>query len=129
MLRFGADGNHIIGGGNGVGTTTIAAGTGAGTSSTVALVRATDLSGYITVTTGTLPTGSATVATVTFGTVYTVAPKCFAWPSSATTQALVGIAQAQILRAGITTNSFTLTAGSTALTATTALEWGYTCTQ
>jgi hypothetical protein len=63
--------NHIIGK---TSAPTIAAGVGAGTSPTIA-ISGTDLSGNITITTGTLPTPSSTVATITFNTAYGVTPK------------------------------------------------------
>jgi hypothetical protein len=111
---------------------TVTAGAGAGTSPTVGFGAGyeSDLSGYISVTTGTSPTASATIATLTFGTAYAYpGPKCFAWPANAATQALVGAAAAQFFPAGITTSTAALTQGSTALAASTAYEWGYTCTQ
>ncbi len=63
--------NHLIGR---TSVPTIAAGVGAGTSPTIA-ISGTDLSGNITITTGTLPTAASTVATITFNTAYGVTPK------------------------------------------------------
>jgi hypothetical protein len=109
---------------------TVAPGTGAGTSPTVAVVAySSDLSGWITVTTGTSPTASATVATLTFGTAYAYpGPKCSSYPANPATAALVGVAQANMFPAGATTTTQTLTQGSAALAASTAYEWSYTCT-
>lgn len=118
---------HIIGS---TGAPTVAAGAGAGTSPTLAVVSgSTDLSGYVTATTGTTPTATAAVFTLTFNVAYTLAPKCLAWPANAATQALVGAAAAQIFPANTSTTVFVLTQGATALAAATAYEWGYTCTQ
>jgi hypothetical protein len=125
-------------GGNGVpgsspgtsGAPTVVAGSGAGTSPTLAVVSGSnDLSGYVTATTGTTPTASAAVFTLSFNVVYTLAPKCLAWPANPATQALVGAAAAQIFPANISTSVFVLTQGATALAAATAYEWGYRCTQ
>ncbi len=118
---------HLIGGSP---APTVSAGSGAGTSPTLTVVSgATDLSGYVTLTTGTTPAASATVFTLTFNTAYGSTPKCFAWPANVATQALVGVAAAQIFPANSTTAHFLLTQGATALTASTAYEWGYQCTQ
>lgn len=110
---------------------TIAAGSGAGTSPTVAVVSfSSDLSGYFTVTTGTSPVASSTVVTVTFGTTYAFPyGTCNSWPANPATQALVGAAQAQIFPANSTQTTFALTSGSTPLPASTPLEYGYRCTQ
>lgn len=118
---------HLVGS---TGAPTVAAGTGAGTSPSLGVVSgSTDLSGYVTLTTGTTPIASAAVLTLTFNVAYTVAPKCLAWPANAATQALVGAAAAQIFPANTSSGLFVLTQGATALGATTAYEWGYTCTQ
>ena len=118
--------SHIVGSGA---SPTVSAGAGAGSGASVALVSATNLSGYITVTTGSSPASSAAICSVTFatGSPYGSAPKCFVWPSNAAAQALTE--QAQVLRANTTASGFVLTQGATALPATTQLEWGYTCTQ
>lgn len=118
---------HLIGS---TSAPTVAGGTGAGTSPTLAVVSgSTDLSGYVTATTGTTPTASAAVFTLTFNVAYTVAPKCLAWPANAASQALVGAAAPQIFAANTSTSVFVLTQGATALAAATAYEWGFTCTQ
>lgn len=107
---------------------TIAAGAGAGTSPTIALVSgANDQAGYFTLTTGSTPSASATVATLTFNTTWAAAPKCFAWPANAATQLLTGSSAAQIFGPFITTMTAPLTQGSVALAGATAYEWGYQC--
>ena len=66
---------HLVGS---TGAPTVAAGTGAGTSPSLGVVSgSTDLSGYVTLTTGTTPIAPAAVLTLTFNVAYTVAPN--AW--------------------------------------------------
>jgi hypothetical protein len=113
---------------------TAAAGTGAGTSPTGPAVVAfgSDLTGYITLTTGASPTASAIVFTITFNQPYSFpGPKCWLWPANAATQALTGTAGVQIFPADIDTGGTTAAAraGATALAGATAYEWGYGCTQ
>jgi hypothetical protein len=107
---------------------TAAAGTGAGTSPTLSLnANSNDLSGYLSVATGTAPAASATVATLTFGTAYATLAKCGLWPANAAASALTGAAQA-FVPVGSNT-AFTISSGATALAASTLYTWGYTCTQ
>lgn len=113
---------HLVGG---TSTPAIAAGTGAGTTPTVA-VAGTDLGGYISVTTGTLPTLSAVVATITFNIAYASAPKAICLtPANSSAASLNGVNMVFIDQAGITTTTFAITAGTTALTAATAYKWYY----
>lgn len=106
----------------GSGTPTIAAGDGAGTSPTVS-IAGNDVDGIITVTTGTTPTASATVATVTFANAYAAAPVVVASPHNATTAALSGAASAW--SGNETTTTFILTSGTTALAGSTTYTWAY----
>ena len=107
---------------------TFVAGSGAGTSPTLATnANSNDLSGYLTVTTGTSPAASATIATGTFGTAYATLAKCVLWPANAAASALTGAAKAYIPVGSNT--AFAITAGTTALAASTLYTWGYTCTQ
>jgi hypothetical protein len=101
-------------------TTTIAAGAGAGTSATVSLTSATDLKGTISVTTGTTPSASSVVATVSFGTAYQSGPVCQVTPASAS-------AMGTIYSPPAGTGSFTLNAGATALAASTSYTYSYSC--
>ena len=105
---------------------TFVAGAGAGTSPTLATTAATDLSGYLSLTTGSAPVASATIATGTFGTAYATPAKCTLWPANAAAQLLA--ASGPYIPVP-TTTAFTVTAGPTALAATTLYTWGYTCTQ
>jgi hypothetical protein len=105
-----------------------AAGAGAGTSPTLAAnANSNDVSGYLTVTTGSSPTASATVATGTFGTAYATLAKCSLWPANAAAAALTGTAAAYVPVGSQT--AFTIAVGSTALAASTLYIWGYACTQ
>jgi len=106
-------------------TPTIVAGTGAGTSPTVSL-SGTDTNGVITVTTGTSPATSATIATITFSAARANAPKTVhIAPAEANAGALSGATQVVATAAGISTTAFTLTSGSSALTASTTYKWYY----
>lgn len=69
----GLDANgHLVGSGS---ATTVAAGTGAGTSPTVTLgANSHDLAGTVTVVAGTAPAANGIVCTVTFGTAFATAP-------------------------------------------------------
>jgi hypothetical protein len=103
------------------------AGTGAGTSPTVAPnANNNDLSGYISVTTGSAPAASGTVVTGTFGTAYATLSKCSLWAANAAAQ-LLGTLGPYIPVGSAA--SFAITSGTTALAASTLYTWGYTCTQ
>ena len=110
-------GNNLTGGGS---APSITAGAGAGTSPTVSL-SGDDMSGTITVTTGTLPTGSATVATITYGLVFPNNSYASLYPANAVTAALGSL---MVYTTGSTTN-FTLTAPSAGLAAATTYKWVY----
>ncbi len=117
---------HICGGGS---TPTIAAGTGAGTGPTVA-VTGTDMAGYISVTTGTIPTLSAVVSTITFNVAYNSAPRCIQLtPAGPNAALLSGVNMVYVDQAGITTTTFAITSGTTALTAATTYKWYYSVIQ
>lgn len=115
---------HVVGGGS---APTIAAGTGAGTSPTVSVGSgSTDLAGYVNVTTGTLPTLSGTVATITFNTAYTAAPHCIMINAANGNSAILsGASMVFVNQAGITTTTFAITAGTTALIGATAYQFFY----
>jgi hypothetical protein len=115
--------NHHTSGGAAPG---IVASTGAGTGPTVSLSGvATDTSGVINVTTGTTPAGSgATIVNVTFAKTFGTNAKILLTPVNAAAAALTGAAQVFVPFTGSGTG-FTLTAGTTALAATTAYMWQY----
>ncbi len=105
-----------------------AGGTGAGTSPVLAgNANNSDVSGYLSVTAGSGPAAGGTIATGTFGTAYATLAKCSLWPANAAASALSGTAKA-FVPVGSNT-AFSITAGSTALSAGTLYTWGYTCTQ
>ena len=107
---------------------TIAAGAGAGTSPTVSVGSgSTDLSGYVNITTGTTCTALATVATITFNNAYATAPKCIMiQAANGQTSAITPNGKkVYVDQAGITTTTFTITAGATALADATAYKWYY----
>lgn len=100
---------------------TIAAGTGAGTSPTVA-ISGNDTAGKISVTTGSSPTASAVVATITFGTPWKTNSFVILTPGNAATQALAVAAQSYPTS---TTTTFALNSGASGLAASTAYVWNY----
>jgi hypothetical protein len=101
----------------------IAAGTGAGTGPTVSVIRASDLAGTVSVLTGTTPTASAVVATITFNATYVTTPTVILTPANAAAAALTGTSQ--VFAVGASATTFTITAGSAALAATTTYLWSY----
>lgn len=109
----------------GVGSPTIAAGTGAGTSPTVT-VTGNDRAGLISVATGTAPAASAVVATITSSTASGAAPKAViltpAGPNAAT---LSGNGAVYLDSASTTAAHFVLKVGSSALAASTTYLWHY----
>lgn len=101
---------------------TVTAGTGAGTSPSVSFTGV-DQTGAITVTTGTLPTGSgATIVTFTYSGTFPTNTFPIITPANATTAALSGVTM--VFAAGTATN-FTINAGTTALSAATTYKWNY----
>jgi len=108
---------------------TIAAGAGAGTGPTITITKATDLSGVITVTTGTLPTLGAVIATVTFAIPFTAAPKVILYNSGANSAALSGASMVYVGDANTTALKFDLISGGTPLNAATPYTFTYFVTQ
>lgn len=103
----------------------IAAGAGAGTSPTITLATgSTNNDGVITVTTGTLPTLSATVVTLTFSASFAFpnGSSVVLFPANANTSILSGVTA---VNAAGTTTTLVITAGATALTAATTYVWNY----
>lgn len=117
--------NHV--GGN-TSAPTIAAGAGAGTTPTVVVTNATDLSGIVDVTTGTTPTGTnAVIATITFNKTFASAPNIQLTPNNANAAGLA--AALTMVYVTSTTTTFVITSGTTALTAATQYKWFYTAIQ
>lgn len=114
--------DHITGNS---GTPSIAAGTGAGTSPTVS-IEGTNIAGVVTVTTGTLPTGASNIiATITYNGLtygtnsYVVISENSDAPA---TSLLTGVS---MVGSKGNTTGFTITSGTTALTAATTYKWNY----
>ena len=108
------------------GALSIAASTGAGTTPTGVAVTGTDMSGFITLTTGTAPTINAVLATITYNTAYATAPIVVITPANAATASLIA---AQAVWINIGTSNFTINTNATALTASTAYKWNYVVIQ
>lgn len=106
----------------GSGTPSIAAGTGAGTTPTIA-IAGNDTAGRITITTGTTPTAAATIVTITFNVAYGTAPYVALTPANANASALA--LTSRPFPGATTTTTFVLTAGSVALTASTQYIFNY----
>ncbi len=112
---------HLIGASSGP---SIAAGVGAGTGPTLS-INGTDAAGVLNITTGSAPTASAVVATITFNAAYGTAPYIALTPANDLTAALSGNAQVYIDFASTTTALFVVKVGSTNLAATTSYKWHY----
>lgn len=110
------------------GAPTIATGASAGSSPT-ASVTGTDLSGTITVTTGTSPTANGTIATLTYNRPFSVAPRVVLTPANAAANALSGGKKVYVPQASVTTSACPLAVGATALDASTQYVWNYTITE
>lgn len=106
-----------------------AAGTGAGTSPTLA-VTGTDAAGKIALTLGTTPAGSnAIIGTMTFSSAYNInAPYCQITPTNAAAVALTGATVPFVDQASTTVSVFVMKSGATALSGGPFL-WNYDCTQ
>jgi hypothetical protein len=117
---------HLIGGSL---SPTVVVGSAAGGGSAAPVSGATDLSGYITVTTGSSPLASATLATVTFHTTYGAPPKVLLTPANAAAQGQSGLAAPSVYQANITTTGFPLTQGAAALQPNTTYVWSYFISQ
>jgi hypothetical protein len=110
---------------NASGTTTIAAGTGAGTGPTIS-ITGNDVAGVIDLTTGSTPAGSgATIATITFANAYTTAPKVvLLLPMGNVTATSAAISRSFVSTIGTTTWTIAQ-AGANPLAASTVYKWMY----
>jgi hypothetical protein len=102
-------------------TPTIAAGVGAGTTPTISIAGTVE-GGVITLTTGTLPTLSAVVATVTNANAFPTGSSVVITPANANAALLSGTSM--VFTVG-STSSWTLNSGSVALTDATSYLWNY----
>jgi hypothetical protein len=105
-------------------TPTFAAGTGAGTTPTIT-ISGNDQRGLITITTGTTPTASADVATITFANTWGAVPKVMLTPAGANAAALTAAGAVYVDSANTTGTLFKLSVGSTALAASTVYKFYY----
>lgn len=117
-------GDHLI---STVETLTITPGTGSGTIGTPTLsIVGGDMGGYITLITSTVPTTSSIVATVTFSESYITAPNCIIIiPANNSSSLLSGVNNVFVNQSSITTTTFDITSGTTALTGSTTYKWYY----
>jgi hypothetical protein len=112
-------------------TPSIAASTGAGTSPTVS-VSGNNMSGIVTVTTGTIPSGTnAKVVTITFsgGAATPAGMVVMLQPYNSTAALLTGVTMIYAVQDPSTpTAAWDILAGTTALTAATTYQWQYAVT-
>jgi hypothetical protein len=101
------------------GTPSIAAGAGAGTGASVTLdANATDMSGCVTIVTGTTPTGAnADIFTVTFSTPFATTPHVMFSPGNENAAALGGTQRSFIDAASLSTSSFKMISATSAIVA------------
>ena len=110
---------------NGNNSATVATGTAAGNGATDTVAYATDLSGAITLHTGTTAMGTSTpLFTVTYGESYAKAPACTLFPENA---AAAAIAQGATPYMIPNTTSSVAEANATALATGTTYMWGWVC--
>lgn len=102
----------------------IVSGTGAGTSPTIN-ISGSDMAGIITLTTGTTPTGSATIATITYSTTYKQKPIVILQPANSNAAGLSGLTEEYINDGSSDATKFIITSGATGLTGATAYIWYY----
>jgi hypothetical protein len=100
----------------------IAYGTGAGTFPTIG-IEGNDAGMRISVTIGTSPAASATIATITFGTAYTTFPSLVFSPGNANAATLNGAKAIYVDNGGSPLSSFILVSGTTPLTETITYIW------
>lgn len=101
----------------------ITAGAGAGSSATVAITRAKDKNMQISVTTGTMPSALAIIASISFGLPFAggYIPSPRFSPANAAAAALGGAGQ--VFMDAASSSGFTITSGSSPLTASTLFLW------
>lgn len=106
---------------NGGATPGIAGGTGAGSSPTITIAGV-NSGGLISVTTGATPATSGVIATVTYSAAFPNGSYVVLYPANAATALLSGTSM--VFTTG-STSTFTITAGTVALTTLTAYAWNY----
>lgn len=102
---------------------TCAVGAGAGTGATCSATGF-NLAGVVTVNTGTVPTGAAILATLTFSTTQSTAPQaCFLQPTNSSAAGNAGM----VFTTAPTTTTWTITEAISAPSASSTFTWGYLC--
>ena len=108
------------------GALNIAASIGAGTSPSGLTVTGTDMSGIVSLTTGSSPSVNSVLATITYNTAYTTAPIVVITPANAATASLTA---GQAVWIDISTTGFTINTNATAVVSSTAYKWNYVVIQ
>ena len=108
------------------GALSIATSTGAGTSPSALSVTGTDMSGVVTLTTGTSPTINAILATISYNSAFATAPVVVITPANAATASLTS---AQAVWISIGTSNFAINTNATAINASTIYKWNYVVIQ
>ena len=109
---------------NGITGATIAMGTGAGSGATDTISYATDLSGVITIHTGSSPSTTQPIFIVKYAQAYAKAPACIIDAQNSAASALAVGARPYMLP---TTTSTAAMSNTTALGATTVYQWNWIC--
>jgi len=103
---------------------TMAAGAGAGSTPSCTTISGANMAGVISCTTGTSTAGGATLATVTFGGTVSTAPQgCHLMARNAAAAGVVGT----VYTTAPTTAGWSIAVGGTAVAASTAYSWSYSC--
>lgn len=106
------------------GTPTVSLGAGAGTGATYSCTACTNEAGIIVINTGTLPTLSSTVVTITFSSPFAFSNGTIPITAAHNPNTAV-LSGAQMIYAQGNITNWVITAGITALTASTTYEWNY----
>ncbi|MEY4381324.1 MAG: hypothetical protein RJA92_704, partial [Bacteroidota bacterium] len=108
------------------GALSIAASLGAGTSPSGLTVTGTDMSGIVSLTTGSSPSVNSVLATITYNTAYATAPIVVITPANAATASLTA---GQAVWVDISTTGFTINTNTSAVGSSTAYKWNYVVIQ
>lgn len=103
-------------------------GTGAGTGASYS-ISGTDLSGYVSVTTGTGCATDATIITLTYGTAFQSVPYIILIPGNKLTQNLAKGQEVFVDQSGISTTTFVIKSNGTALADASVYIWRYIIVQ
>lgn len=104
------------------GIPSVSVGAGAGTGASVSVSNSTDISGEVTLNTGTLPAAASVGLTLTYAHEYTRASHVVIFPANALTALLSGTSMVFITNAA---DNFKITSGAVALTASSTYKWSY----